>query len=137
MTNAEFVDAVAKKGNFIFCLSWFEQYFTSDVSDEEIGIIMRAVRKYCETGETIDLNDRGLNVILKTICIGIWKTTESYIETCDRRRQAGSKGGTKKAENQRGQNNHIETTFIQDDEVSDEQFSEHFARLRYDALLNP
>ncbi|MBR3419199.1 MAG: hypothetical protein IKG82_10965 [Oscillospiraceae bacterium] len=104
MTREEFLSAISKKGNFVFPLDWYAEYFC-DASDAEIGQIMRAICEYCLTGDLQRFDDRGLNVICKAMSIGIWKTTEAYIERCEQNRESGRKGGRAKAENQRQNDN--------------------------------
>lgn len=100
MTKEEFIKASEKKHDFIFDLSWYEEFFR-DTTDEEFGKIMRAVCEFTISGELQDLQDRGLNVIARAMRAGIEKRTESYIIQCAQRRENGRKGGKAKAENQR------------------------------------
>ena len=119
MTSEEFIAAIEKKGNFIFELSWYYDYFR-DTTDKEFGQIMRAVCEFTLSGNLQDFEDRGLNIIARAMKTGIEKRTESYINQCEQRRENGRKGGKAKAENQR-QND------IHDDMDS---FAEDMQRLR-------
>lgn len=100
MTREEMTAAIVKKQNFVFDISWYEQYFV-DATDSEIGQIMRAICEYALTGELRRFDDRGLNVICRSMAIGIQKRTETYISRCEQNRESGRKGGKAKAENQR------------------------------------
>lgn len=119
MTSEEIRAAIEKKGNFIFELSWYYEFFR-DTTDEEFGKIMRAICEFAFSGELQELHDRGLNVIARAMKTGIEKRTESYINQCEQRRENGRKGGKAKADNQR-QND------IHDDMDS---FAEDMQRLR-------
>lgn len=105
MTSEEFIAAIEKKGNFIFELSWYYDYFR-DTTDKEFGQIMRAVCEFTLSGNLQDFEDRGLNIIARAMKTGIEKQTEGYIKRCNQNAKNGAKGGEAKAQKR----NHDELT---------------------------
>lgn len=80
-----------KKDSFIAYDEWYEN--TEDLTDEEFGILMRAVFKYKITGEKPTFSDRGMRLSWKPIMQSLDRTMKAYEAQCERNRENGKKGG--------------------------------------------
>ena len=85
------------KDSFIAYFEWDDN--CEDLSDEEFGIIMRAVFKYAKNGEKPTFSDRVMKACWKPIMQSVLRTQRAYEDKCEKNRENGKKGGRpKKAE---------------------------------------
>lgn len=63
-----------------------------DLSDEEVGILFKAMLSYSETGEIPEM-PKPLKVAFRFIKQQMDANKEKYIEKCNKRSEAGAKGG--------------------------------------------
>lgn len=96
----ELVEAIKRKGNFVFELSW-DSDLLAEITDEEYGQIIRKLCEYVQKGEVERFNDRALNAMFTAMTKSIERATESYIHRCETNAQNAAKGGRAKAENRR------------------------------------
>lgn len=86
------------KDSFVFYTQWAEQI--NMLTDKQAGALFKAVCGYVETGKIKKL-DAVTNMLFSVIKSQIDKDTAKYEETCQKRKQAGAKGGRPKAEKQK------------------------------------
>ena len=86
------------KDSFVFYTQWAEQI--NLLTDKQAGALFKAVCGYVETGKIKKL-DAVTNMLFSVIKSQIDKDTAKYEETCQKRKQAGAKGGRPKAEKQK------------------------------------
>lgn len=70
-----------------------------DLSDEEVGILFKAMLSYSETGEMPEM-PKPLKVAFRFIKQQMDANKEKYIEKCNKRSEAGAKGGRPRKETQ-------------------------------------
>lgn len=70
-----------------------------DLSDEEVGILFKAMLGYSETGEMPEM-PKPLKVAFRFIKQQMDANKEKYIEKCNKRSEAGAKGGRPRKETQ-------------------------------------
>lgn len=80
-----------KKESFIAYDEWAEN--CDDLTDEEFGILMRAVFKYKKTGENPAFSDRTMRACWKPIKQSLDRTIEAYRAKCEQNKKNGEKGG--------------------------------------------
>lgn len=83
-----------KKGSFILYTRYAE--FSADLSDEDFGRLMRAVFAY-EEFKTMPENLSPMAMVLfRVIKSDLDMNAQKYADTCEKRREAGKKGGRPK-----------------------------------------
>ena len=85
---------------------FFTYFHMSDMiallSDEQAGRLYKALMRYGDAGELPEFSDDlPLNMAFSLMKKEIDVNVERYNEVCERRREAGKKGGTKTQENRR------------------------------------
>lgn len=75
-----------------------------DLSDEEVGILFKAMLSYSETGEMPEM-PKTLKVAFRFIKQQMDANKEKYIEKCNKRSEAGAKGGAPKGNQNAKKNN--------------------------------
>ncbi len=75
-----------------------------DLSDEEVGILFKAMLSYSETGEIPEM-PKPLKVAFRFIKQQMDANKEKYIEKCNKRSEAGAKGGAPKGNQNAKKNN--------------------------------
>lgn len=75
-----------------------------DLSDEEVGILFKAMLSYSETGEMPEM-PKPLKVAFRFIKQQMDANKEKYIEKCNKRSEAGAKGGAPKGNQNAKKNN--------------------------------
>jgi len=86
------------KDSFVFYTQWAEQI--NMLTDNQAGALFKAVCGYVETGKIKKL-DAVTNMLFSVIKSQIDKDAAKYEETCQKRKQAGAKGGRPKVEKQK------------------------------------
>ena len=89
---------MGEKKGFVVYHSYRECF--EDLSDEEVGILFKAMLSYSETGEMPDM-PKPLKVAFRFIKHQIDANKEKYIEKCNKRSEAGAKGGRPRKETQK------------------------------------
>lgn len=89
---------MGKKKGFVVYHSYRE--CLEDLSDEEVGILFKAMLSYSETGEMPDM-PKPLKVAFRFIKQQMDANKEKYIEKCNKRSEAGAKGGRPRKETQK------------------------------------
>lgn len=74
---------------------WVFKY-ESELTDEEFGLMFKAIAYYGQYGEEPVFEDRGLRLIWNDIKIELDKNRESWEKSCETKRQNGMKGGRPK-----------------------------------------
>ncbi len=69
------------------------------LTDEQVGVLFRSVVKYASNEEELSSNDGMVKLLFSVIKKQIDRDTEKYKTVCERRREAGSKGGKQKVAN--------------------------------------
>ena len=69
------------------------------LTDEQVGVLIRSVVKYASNEEELSSNDGMVKLLFSVIKKQIDRDTEKYKTVCERRREAGSKGGKQKVAN--------------------------------------
>ncbi len=69
------------------------------LTDEQVGVLFRSVVKYTSNEEELSSNDGMVKLLFSVIKKQIDRDTEKYKAVCERRREAGSKGGKQKVAN--------------------------------------
>ena len=69
------------------------------LTDEQVGVLFRSVVKYASNEEELSSNDGMVKLLFSVIKKQIDRDTEKYKAVCERRREAGSKGGKQKVAN--------------------------------------
>lgn len=69
------------------------------LTDEQVGVLFRSVVKYASNEEELSSNDGMVKLLFSVIKKQINRDTEKYKTVCERRREAGSKGGKQKVAN--------------------------------------
>ena len=75
-----------------------------DLSDEEVGILFKAMLSYSETGEMPEM-PKTLKIAFRFIKQQMDANKEKYIEKCNKRSEAGAKGGAPKGNQNAKKNN--------------------------------
>ena len=86
---------MGEKKGFVVYHSYRECF--EDLSDEEVGILFKAMLSYSETGEMPDM-PKPLKVAFRFIKQQMDANKEKYIEKCNKRSEAGAKGGRPRKE---------------------------------------
>ena len=89
---------MGEKKGFVVYHSYRECF--EDLSDEEVGILFKAMLSYSETGEMPDM-PKPLKVAFRFIKQQMDANKEKYIEKCNKRSEAGAKGGRPRKETQK------------------------------------
>lgn len=84
--------------SFVFYTEW-DEYFT-DLSNEEIGEMMRAILNYKKTGEVPSFSDRSLKFVFNLIKNQLDRDAEKWEETKNKRSDAGKRGASKRWNNE-------------------------------------
>lgn len=87
-----------EKDSFVFYSQWREQI--NMLTDSQAGALIKALCEYVACGEIVKL-DALTNMLFSIIKSQIDRDTAKYEETCQKRREAGQKGGRPKTENQK------------------------------------
>lgn len=69
------------------------------LTNEQVGTLFRSVVRYASDEEEISSNDGMVKLLFSVIKKQIDRDTEKYKAVCERRREAGSKGGKQKVAN--------------------------------------
>ena len=69
------------------------------LTNEQVGTLFRSVVRYASNEEEISSNDGMVKLLFSVIKKQIDRDTEKYKAVCERRREAGSKGGKQKVAN--------------------------------------
>lgn len=69
------------------------------LTNEQVGTLFRSVVRYASNEEEISSNDGMVKLLFSVIKKQIDRDTEKYKTVCERRREAGSKGGKQKVAN--------------------------------------
>lgn len=85
-----------EKNSFLIYLD-YEEHFNL-LSDEELGILIRALIKYEKTGE-IPILDSSLKMAFSFIKTQLNKDRKKYENKCEMNKKNGAKGGRPKKEN--------------------------------------
>ena len=75
------------------------------LSDEEVGLLFRAIYRYCLDGVVLETDNRTLAFAFSMFKTSLDRNTERYESIVEVRRANGSKGGKKRVENLRNQAN--------------------------------
>ena len=91
---------MAKKSDSLIIYTAYADKFQK-LTDEQFGQLMRAIIEYQRTGAAPDMSDKDTAVELAfdVIKFDLDANNEKYEATVEKRREAGAKGGKKKAEN--------------------------------------
>ena len=82
------------KDSFIFYTEYREAI--EDMTDEEAGMLLKALISYAE-GEEIKIKDKAVRMVFLTIKPRLDRDRAKWQETVEKRREAGQKGGEAKA----------------------------------------
>lgn len=80
--------------SFVFYTEW-DEYF-SDLSNEEIGEMMRSILVYKKTGEVPSFSDRSMKFVFNLIKNQLDRDAEKWEETKNKRSDAGKRGADKR-----------------------------------------
>lgn len=69
------------------------------LTNEQVGTLFRSVVRYASNEEELSSNDGMVKLLFSVIKKQIDRDTEKYKTVCERRREAGSKGGKQKVAN--------------------------------------
>lgn len=82
------------KKSFILYLNSFEQW--NILSDEQAGILIKAIFKFVDSGEMLDTDDGMLKMAFSFITSQIKRDTEKWLEVSEKRSISGKMGGRPK-----------------------------------------
>ncbi len=91
-----------KRKSFLVYFDW--EAPLSELSNEELGELFRAMFIYAKKGELIELEHRSLKLVFGFIQSAIDRDKAAYNERCKINAENAAKGGKKKAENAKGAN---------------------------------
>ena len=92
-----------KRNSFLIYLDTKDQI--DMLSDEEVGLLFRAIYRYCMDGVVLETDNRTLAFAFSMFKTSLDRNTERYESIVEVRRANGSKGGKKRVENLRNQAN--------------------------------
>lgn len=92
-----------KRNSFLIYLDTKDQI--DMLSDEEVGVLFRAIYRYCMDGVVLETDNRTLAFAFSMFKTSLDRNTERYESIVEVRRANGSKGGKKRVENLRNQAN--------------------------------
>lgn len=82
------------KKSFMLYIDTYEQW--DMLTDEQAGILIKALFEYVQTGEKPEISDGMVKIAFSFISAQIDRDNEKYQETCQKRADAGKKGGRPK-----------------------------------------
>ena len=82
------------KKSFMLYLDSFEQW--NILSDEQAGILIKAIFRFAETGEMIETDDGMVKMAFSFISSQIKRDTEKWLEVSGKRSNSGKMGGRPK-----------------------------------------
>ena len=85
---------MSDKNSMVFFYNWIELF--EELSDAEVGQLVRAAVQYDQTGEDPDLPDKSLRIVFKAMKNSINISNEKYRQTCEKRKKAIEKRWGKK-----------------------------------------
>ena len=80
-----------------FLLFYDYEDFLEDLTDEEMGILLRAIFAYERRGKEPQFSSSEMRMAFKFIRRRLDEDRKNYLETCQKRAQAGAKGGKARA----------------------------------------
>ena len=82
------------KKSFMLYIDTYEQW--DMLTDEQAGTLIKALFEYVRTGEKPEISDSMIRLAFRFISAQIDRDNEKYQETCQKRANAGKKGGIPK-----------------------------------------
>jgi hypothetical protein len=79
------------RDSFIFYTAYAEKF--KKLSDEQMGKLIRMIAEYQESGEVPEVDDMAVSLSFDVIKVDMDRNNVKYEETCEKRREAGAKGG--------------------------------------------
>lgn len=87
------------------------QNVLQDLTDEEAGMILKALIAYADSGEEFETDDRLLGLCFRTIRSEVDRNNEKYEDVCDKRRKAASeRWKEKKVKKERSESHAVKDT---------------------------
>lgn len=83
------------KDSMIVYATYLEKF--RRLSDQQFGCLMRAAMEYQMTGEVPSIDDMAVSVAFDIVKYDLDVNRQKYDEVCEKRREAGAKGGLAKA----------------------------------------
>lgn len=87
---------MSEKKSFLVYFDWEEPF--GCMTDEELGMIFRAMLRFAKNGELPEFENKTLYMVFSFVKNAIERDMAAYEEKCRKNAENGKKGGKKKAE---------------------------------------